>query len=216
MAVEENNTSNYETAKRQAAQIFLKYDQEAMCRKFSLRFDDDYLYIVFFSRLYRITRKDGLIQWSDDQFAHPVEAGFNEALTIYDVLCDSRENSAISGEFVNMQSLSRLQSSSGSGTLGGGMFDRIAGSFFGKEAELARACERLGGTVFGKADVSYKIPMFPFFPVVFQYWGADEDFPASIQFLMDKNTPQFLRFETLWYAVSHLLERLREEMENHI
>ena len=41
----EERISNYEITKRRVQKDFLKYDQEKMMQKFSLKADENYLYI---------------------------------------------------------------------------------------------------------------------------------------------------------------------------
>lgn len=203
--------SNYEITKRKMQKEFVKYDLEKMIQKFSLRHDADYIYIKFLGHTYRIHRTGGTVTWSDDGFVNSREAGYNEAMTIYDVLCDSKEGCKLSGEFVNMKNLSSIQG--GSVTLGNSLFSDIEKFFDHKEKPLDEACKKLNGIEFGKGDVSYKILMFDFLPFVFTFWNSDEEFPASLQMFADKNVLDYMRYETVWFAVSHLLERLKEEMK---
>lgn len=199
-----DRVSNYELTKRRMAAEFAKYDQAEMLRKFRLDSDGDYLYLRFLSRPYRVHRREGTVSWSEDGFRTAVEAGFNEAMTLYDVLCCSKPDCAPAGELVNLRSLGRV------GTIGTGSPLRPAGCFDGRERELARACERLGGTRYGKGDVACRLPLFDFLPVAVQFWSADEDFPSSLELLWDKNILDFMHYETVWYAAGHLLARLRE------
>ena len=37
---------------------------------------------------------------------------------------------------------------------------------------------------------------------------ADEEFPASLQALVDRNTLDFLRYETLMFALDYVVKRL--------
>lgn len=203
--------SNYEIMKRQMQKEFLKYDQEKMIQKFQLQHDPDYIYIDFIGHRYRIHRTSGKVMWSEDGFIHSQEADYNEAMTIYDVLCYSKENCRTSGEFVNMKNLSSLQS--GSATLGDGLFEKIEKSFDHRDGLLSHACEKLNGTRYGKGDVSYWIQLFDFLPIVFQFWNSDDEFPASLNLLADKNMLEYMHFETVWFAVGHLMERLQEEMD---
>lgn len=231
-------TSNYEIMKCRMAGEFLKYSQEEMIRKFSLKNDPDYLYIRFLSRRYRIGRRDGraeremgqrhadannntamTIQRYEEADHNEAmttqryeEADYNEAMTIYDVLCCSKPFCRLSGEFVNMRSLSSVQGSSAISD--SGFFDRAIAPFDGKDAALSYACEKLCGVKSGRGDVSYQIPMFSFFPVIFQFWNSDEEFPPVLQLLMDRNALQYMHYETIWFAVSHLLNRLKEEMRS--
>ena len=81
-----NAVSNYEKTKLSMANVFLQYDQDTMIAKFSLKHDPSWLYLSFVKRIYRINRKSGNVQWSEDDFKTVCEADYNEAMTIYDVL----------------------------------------------------------------------------------------------------------------------------------
>ena len=208
----EERISNYEITKRRVQKDFLKYDQEKMMQKFSLKADENYLYITFIGHSYRICRKSGYLEWSEDNFVTCVEGNFNEALTIYDLLCDSKENCHAANDFINLNSLSTLQSSSKK--LGDGLFHGEDKIFDHKEELFGNVCEKLGGIKAGKGDVAYELPLFDFLPCRIQFWNSDDEFDAQLQIFMDKNVLKFIRYETVWYAVSHLMKRLTEEMEN--
>ena len=203
--------NNYEIMKRQVQKDFLQYDQEKMIRKFHLRHDPDFIYITFIRRLYRVHRTSGKVEWSDDGFVHPREANYNEVMTIYDVLCYSKDDCQLSWEFVNMKNLSSIQG--GTATVGGGLFQRIEKKFDHKGALLSRACEKLDGIKHGKGDVAYYIQLFDFLPVIIQFWESDDKFPAKLNLFADKNMLQYMHYETVWFAVGHLIARLQEEME---
>ena len=64
----------------------------------------------------------------------------------------------------------------------------------------------------GRGDVAYQIPLFDFLPVIFQFWNSDEEFPPSLKFFTDKNMLEYMHYETVWFAMSHLLERIEENM----
>lgn len=207
---DEMKMSNYEIMKLQMQKEFLKYNQEKMIQKFQLLHDADYIYIHFIGHQYQIHRTSGKTAWSDDDFLHSKEAGYNEAMTIYDVLCCSKEGCHLSGDFVNMKNLSSIKNRSGSA--GGGLFQKTAKDFDHKEKLLALACEKLNGIKYDKGDVSYQIPLFDFLPVVFQFWNSDDEFPASLTLLADKNMLEYMHYETVFFAAGHLMDRLKEEM----
>ena len=210
--METKRMSNYEIMKRQMQKEFVKYDQEKMIRKFQLPHDPYYLYIHFISRKYRIHRTSGKVEWSDDGFIHSREADYNEAMTIYDVLCYSKDDCKLAGEFTNMKNLSSVHSTSAAP--GGGLFRKTEKSFDHKDQLLSLACERLNGTKYGKGDVAYQIPLFDFLPIAFQFWDSDDEFPAILNLLADKNMLDYMHFETVWFAMGHLMSRLREEMDS--
>lgn len=198
--------SNYEITKRKMAKAFAQYDQEKMAEKFHLPSDSTYLYIRFLNRSYRIRRADGTVSLQEDG----TEAGFNEAMTLYDVLCNSKEDCAVSGEFVTISHLVNAASKPGDD---GALTKRQTELFDNRGEALSRACEQLGGVKYGKGDVAYRLPLFDFLPVAVQFWNSDEEFPASLQLLWDKNVLDFMHFETVWYAAGHLLDRLQELAE---
>ena len=101
--------NNYDKTKISMAHVFLQYDQATMIHKYSLDYNSDWLYITFINRTYRINRKTGSVQWSDNDFEIVHEANHNEAMTIYDVLCYSKDRCHLSHEFVNINSLSSLE-----------------------------------------------------------------------------------------------------------
>ena len=131
--------SNYEKMKDDMATVFLQYDQEKMIRKFALEHDETYLYISFVGRKYRINRLTGSVVWSEDAFRTEQMADYNEAMTIYDVLCYSKESCQPANEWINVGSLSGIQG----GTLAkGSNFFQDAGAYFdGKTRLLIQACE---------------------------------------------------------------------------
>ena len=204
--------SNYEKMKQDGQRQFLKYEQEPFIQKFALKHDEKYIYINFLKHEYRVERTSGKVTWSDDGFVNEKEAGMHEVMTIFDVFCYSEDGCHPSGEFANMHSMSAIKGSSAA--LGNSFFEKEE-QFFDKNIDkLAKACEILGGVKSGKGDVAYQIPLFEFLSFAISFWESDEEFPASLQIFVDKNTLQFMHYETMWYAVSHMLDRIKEEMGN--
>ncbi len=206
----EKRISNYEKMKDEMADGFLRYDQEEMIQRYALAHDEDNLYISFLERRYRIDRQTGRVSWTRDDRQTEETADYNEAMTIYDVLCYPREGRHLAHEWVNVASLSSIQG----GTLEkqGDFFQDAGRKFTGKTDALSRACEKLGGKKLEKGDAAYELKLFPFLPLILRFWDADEDFPASLQILVDKNILDYMHYETLMFALSHVLKRLREEM----
>ena len=200
---------NYQKMRDQMRVRFLDYDQEEMIQKFNLKSDENYLYIWFCGCDYRISRTSGVVEWSEDQFLSCTEGGFNESMTIYDVLCCSKPDCHLSGEYMmssGLQNVAHTGWSAGSR----GMFSKYAPIFEKDMDRLKQACVTLGGVQSGRGDVAYRIPLFEFLPVQFAFWQSDEDFPAEVQLLWDKNVLDYMHYETLWYAAGHLMKRLEE------
>ncbi len=203
------STSNYDKMLEAARKLFLTYDQSAMLDKFHLEQDETYLFLPFIGRTYRIHRATGLVQWLDGE-GQPHDAGFNEGMAIYDVLCYSKPNCCLSGQYGPINSVASSYHTSG---LGESLFGERAEFFARYPQRLEQVCRDLGGVCEGKGDIAYRLDLFPFLPIRIQFWMADEEFPASFQLHWDMNTLDFLHYETTYYIAGHLVSRLRELME---
>ncbi len=204
--------NNYEISRDQARPYFLTFDQEEMIQKFDLQHDEQYLYIRFCGRPYRIHRKSGVVEWSEDGFSTCVEGDFSESMTLYDILCHSSTDRCLSGEYAPSSSLPGLVYTGMKA--GSSMGSRATEEYFNANvALLEQACIALGGIPEGKGDVAYRLPLFDFLPIRFSFWKADEDFPAEIRILWDTNVQSYLHFETLFYAAGHLLQQMMQWMK---
>lgn len=143
--------NNYDKTKISMVHVFLQYDQATMIHKYSLDYNSDWLYITFINRTYRINRKTGSVQWSDNDFEIVHEANHNEAMTIYDVLCYSKDRCHLSHEFVNINSLSSVRT--GNLSPNRGFFQNTADFFNGKTVALRNACISLSGKELEKGSV---------------------------------------------------------------
>lgn len=201
--------NNYETMRDQMRPYFLSFDQEEMIRKFDLEHDNNYLYIRFCSRTYRIGRRSGIVEWSEDRFRSSSEGDFSECMTIYDILCYSKPDRFLSGEYAPSSSLKGIvYTGMNAGSAMGP--NQTAEYFDAHMSQLEQACIALGGIPEGKGDLAYRIPMFDFLPIRFSFWRADEDFPPEVRVLWDTNVLHYMHFETLFYAAGHLLKRMEE------
>lgn len=202
----ESRRSNYDITRDRVEGEFPRCDQEAVIEKFNLAHDEDYIYLRFTARDYRIDRRTGRVE----RLPEASHAGFNEVMTIFDVLCGSKPGARLSGEFVRVNDLDGVTKTA---YLGGNLFDGSARAFSHRAEALRAACEKLGGTPGTVGDVSYTIPLFDFFPVTLQFWDGDEEFDPVLKLMWDRRTLDFMRYETTYYAAGHLLERLRELMD---
>jgi hypothetical protein len=199
--------SNYEIMRDQMQTEFLKYDQMHMIRKFHLEYDEQYLYLMFVERKYRINRNSGKVDGSVDEFIHATAADYNEAMSIFDVLCYSKDNCRLSGRY---NIISNLKGAVKSANSGGNIYIHYEKFFDHKLDLMSRACEQLGGVKIGKGDVSYLLDTFDFLPMIIQFWESDEEFSASLQILWDENIMDYVHFETSFFIVFHVLGRILE------
>lgn len=201
--------SNYEIMRNRMRGEFVKYDQEKMIEKFKLDFDEAYLYLSFVCRDYRINRKNGIVEWSEDGFQSVTEGDYNESMTIYDVLCYSKEDCHLSGKFVPLYSAKGMAKGLHAAD-GSRMFQKTADSFQGHLGQLEAVCRSLGEPAGMSGDVAAVLRVFPFLPATFQFWEGDEEFPPSMKFMFDENILDYMHFETVYFMMSHILERMGE------
>ena len=201
--------SNYEKTKRKMQDEFLKYDQRKMIERFRLESDERYLSFPFMGSPCRIERSTGGVEcFRGGQFR---EGSFNEAMTVYDLLCWSKPDASPAGEYVMVQNLSPLHSASkGLGT--DGFLSREAKLFDHRDEELRAALHNAGGHAASGGDIAALFNAFRDLTVIFRFWDSDEDFGPQIQLFWDRNVLQYMHFETVWYAGGVLISRIREEM----
>ena len=205
--------SNYDLMRDQMEKEFLNYDQEKMIRKYGLEHDGAYLYLTFVGQKCRICRDSGRVEWTEDAFLHVVHADYNISMTIFDVLCYSKEGCRLSGRFMPVN---QLKGTVQSASPGKDLFSGTGQKFDHRTEQLARACELLGGQKEKVGDISYRIPLFDFLPVILQFWESDEEFPAVLKLMWDENILSFMHFETTFFAAGHLLERLIAIMDRDL
>lgn len=202
--------SNYEQMKIQMQDHFLDFDQETMIRRFSLHADEEYLYLDFLNRPYRVSRTSGRVEWSENGFEDAFEADYSEAMSIFDVLCCSKEGCRLSGEFVSVNNLPGIVAGARTGS---GMFDGSAAYFDGKTRALAGACRRLGGEEIAHGNVGFRLKVFDFLPLEIRFWESDDEFGPSLNLLWDRNLQDFIHYETSYFVAGHLMRRLKELMQ---
>lgn len=198
---------NYAITAARVRQLFAEYDQQALARKVGAKLDGEYFYVDFLSERYRIHRLTGDIsRFHGDAW---VEANsFGEVLTLMDLICDSREDRHPTGNWRNMRDF------------GQGFHQQLleqrdpwAERFQEQPEMFAKACEALGGEKYPLGDVAYALPVFGDLRVLIQLWFGDEEFPAQLRYLWDENALQYLKYETMFYAIPLVLKRIQEQME---
>ena len=203
---------NYDLQVDIGTRIFLEYDQESLIRKFRLEADEQYLYLTYLNTPCRIGRSDGGIE-EYIEGVWKVCRSYSTVMTIYDLLCYHKGNTVpalfhqwcTAGTFV-------ITGVTDTGAFTG----KAAARFGGRLEELKAACGKLGGiyeTRMAGADLTCRIPVTHFFPVLLQFWEGDDEFPPKLQLMWDRNANHFLHFETTFYLQGDLLERLQRLMK---
>ncbi len=192
---------------------FLKYDQEAMISAYGLDHDDRWVSFMMLGCGCRIDRATGVVECENLITGSYEEAGFNAAMTAYDLLCYGKPEAKASGQFVQLRQLSGIHGSGGPDPRS--MSSGRARELDHRDEELRAALERLGGgrEEREKGDVSARIRVFRDLDMIFRYYNSDDEFPAEMQYLWDANALSYMHYETLWYADGLLTARIMQLMK---
>lgn len=195
---------NYAIMARSAAERFLTYDIKTLTRKPGVEDCGTHLAIRFLGERVLVSKATGIITFPERNR----EANFEEALTVYDWLCDRKETAKAAWEFCPVSSLPGvLVRGNGLMMTGGDLpaqIDKNPGAFLEK-------CRCMGGKPLNIGDMGVEILAFPDLPLRLKFYHSDEDFPASLTLLWDKNTLNFIRYETVYYLAGCLFRRLGGE-----
>ena len=195
---------NNEKVSEQWRREFSQYDPARIMNTLHLETDEEYLYLQYFLKPYRLCLKNGVLEkksdetWSDQLY-------FNEAMAIYHFLYYTKDIPVISGSWVPSQTVDGVVSRRPTADP---LLDPFARKYSGKLEELRTACEQAGGTKLDIGDVGYEFEAFPQVHLRLIFWEAEEDFPAQAQILVDRCVTDFIHYETIGCLIADLLDRL--------
>lgn len=185
----ENRQSNYDQVIENWRLKFLEMDQEELIRKFQLEADEEFIYIIYFSKRFRIDRKNGFI--TEDGKS----PGFDTVMNIYNTFYYSAAHPVASGNLVAFRQVKRVYPFEAAYRRT--IISRLQELFSGKTEELRKACEALGGTLLPQGDVGYVLPVFPFLNIAVLFWDKDEEFEAQANMLFDSEITEFMHEENV-------------------
>ncbi len=192
--------NNYDKMLESARLRFLEYDFFRLTRRPGVTDLGDCLSTRFLGEETRIRKTDGQILLS----GRP--AGFGEGLTVYDWLCDATPGAKAAGEFCQVTSLPGILVRSGTLVMN---CDTLAAKIDKAPAAFVAAVEKMGGRMLPLGDLGCEIMAFPDLPMRIKFYHSDEEFSASMTLLWDRNTLDFIRYETVYYLAGCLRERLK-------
>ena len=196
---------NYQIQLQNAQKFFLAYDQDKLIQKFNLNADGDYLYITMFSVSYRLSRHTGRLErykehWEDANT-------FGEVMTLLDILCDSKEDRHLTGQWASTQAFGKH--------IHTGLLeiekDPLADHFDALPGSFAAACGALRGRPIPGGDEGYAIKVMDGLEIGILFWHADEEFPAQLRFYWDTNAHMYIRYETMHYTLGYLRQLLKQD-----
>ena len=159
------------------------------------------------SEIYRIHRNTGGISRKIPS-GWVVADSYEEVMTLLDLVCDSREDRFLSGRWKSLADFGLMFHRS----LLEGKAGPWAEKFQADTDGFRKACLAMGGKPFPQGDLAYAIELFDGLSILVQLWFGDEEFPASLRFLWDENALMYLKYETMYFAKSLLLEKIKDRM----
>lgn len=190
---------NYALMQESARKRFLTYEPTSFAGRKDIAVSKEVIQTQFLGENAKISLKTGKITVSDH------DADFLETMCLYDWLCDGKPNAKASGDYAPVSSLPGVM------VRGNGLtIDTCALAQQATEnpATFEDACTSMGGKRRQMGDISYEIPLFADLTAVVKFYFPDDEFPASLVLLWDKNILQYIRYETVYYLATCLLRRL--------
>lgn len=194
---------NYEITLQSAMKRFCSYDMKKICAKAGVTDCGDQLTLCFLGSTVQIQKGTGAIT------VDGAPGDFCEGLSVFDWLCDGKEDAKASGEFCPVSSLSRVYVS------GSGLAmtpQKLADAIDKAPEQFEKACNLMGGKKRQTGDIGYEIEIFQGISVLLKFYFSDGEFPAHITFLWDQNILQFVRYETVYYIAACLNQYLLRRM----
>lgn len=186
-------TSNYVKVMEKWRQDFMGWDQEALCKKVGIdTYDAKTIRLSYFGIPHEIDRSTGKITCPGKPGYEPV---FDEVMAIYNFLYYAKEGAKNSGEWVHFRDVK-------SAGIFENAFERqvlqpFAKRFAGRPGDLKAAGDRMGFLPLSYGDVSFQVPAFFCIPLRVIFWDGDEEFPAKINLLYDRNVTMFTHPESV-------------------
>ena len=191
--------NNYEMMLRDACRRFVSYDMAVLAKRPGVEDRGDHLKTEFLGEPVLLRKEDGRITVGDQ------DADFGQALSVLDWLCDRKENAHAAGEYCTVGSLPGIYVG-GSGLVMSA--DALAKQIDVAPEKFRKVCAKLGGREVALGDLAYCIPIFGDLSMCMKFYFGDEEFPPQLTFLWDRNSLQFVRYETVYYIAGCLQKRL--------
>lgn len=189
----EKYESNYDKLCIKWQQDFTTWDHEKLCEKLEgFVCEEDKIKLTYFKRPFEIDRKTGKI--TDLEYPER-NCTFNTQMVIFHILYYSKESPVNSGVWIPFRNVK-----------GAGPFDSAykkivlnpgAAFFFGKLESFIKAGEKKGFERLSYGDASFLVEVFPCTKLHFIFWDGDDEFPAQMNILFDKNITDFFHEETV-------------------
>lgn len=201
---------NYLIRRDEAKKYFLGFNQQEIIDCWNLQSDAAYIYVTFLNDTYRVERKTGQVEWSQDDFLTVEEAGFEEVLSVFDLLCHAKVPPKACDNWAPVNSLKGRPRTVGVNETRSGkeadLFDRDVEKF-------KKVCIAMGGREVPMGEVGFEFPVYQDLKVRLKFYGSDEEFAAQLVLLWPENALEYMYYETTFYVLGFLLKKIAAQME---
>lgn len=196
-----DRVNNYLVQAQLAKRHFLRYDQKALIEKLKLQADETFVYVKLLCKIYRLHRTTGDLERMEKEW---VDANTHaEVMTILDLVCDSRPDRCLSGQWKSMASFGHMFHQDLLETR-----DPFAEAIEADRDGFRQTCLSMGAEEISGGDMSFAVELFDGLSVAVQFWEGDEEFPPQVRWLWDSNALMYLKYETMYFAVGLLKSRI--------
>lgn len=194
---------NYDKMLADAQRRCAGYDMAALAAKAGVMDMPEHLKTKFIGQDVLVSKADGAVT------VEGRPATFGQALSVYDWLCDRKADAAASGDFCPVSSLPGVYVS-GKGL---GMNMPTLSMRIDEDPEHFRTgMAVIGAKEIPLGDLGWQLDIFPGFPMQLKFYFGDDEFAPQLTLLWDKNSLQFVRYETIYYIAGCLHGRLKSLM----
>ena len=138
----------------------------------------------------------------NDLPADMTEAGFEEVLSIFDLLCHTEEKPYPAGTFAPVNSLKGRPAIAVSENI-----HRQYAAFPDRDPDgYCRACEMLGGRRISLGDIGYEFCVFQDLKLRLKFYHSDDEFPAQLICFWDEHALDYVFYETTFYIAGFLFK----------
>lgn len=197
---------NYEQWRRDWRARFLSQDKAALTSNLPwLSLEAGRLVVRYFIW-------DVAIDLATGDMAAPIPLALYDEMNIFTRLWYSKPGAVAAGEMVPFAQL--CHAAPYAPAFQRGNLESLAAAFSGRAGQLERGLLALGGRKLTGGDVACEVNAFPDFPVQVRFWDGDEEFPAQVNLLFDRNCTDLIHVESVVTIASQLqahLQRLANE-----
>lgn len=199
--------SNYDNVCKAWQEKFVTWNHVAQMENLGFStIDQDFVYLTYLTKDYTIHRNTGaIVEVKNPQTAVP----FSIQMALYHILYYAKPKPRTSGQWVPFRDVPRAGPFNDA-------FQRqtvapFVADFTNRSQLLRQVAQDLAFPLLNHGDVSFLVKLFPNLYLKFIFWDADDEFPAQLNILFDKNIIDFTHEETVVMMAGDACDFLRQQ-----